>query len=131
MAGAGISTCEYFKCKLYAYCFIFYLILFCIFIYLFFFSYSKKASGIPDFRSPSSGLYTKLCDFDLPYPEAIFELSYFREHPEPFFALAKELYPKTYKPTPVKKFKLQCLKTSLDTIKTIMLIFIFFSVTTF
>lgn len=62
------------------------------------------AAGIPDFRSPSSGLYSKLCGFDLPYPEAIFEIEYFRKHPEPFFAMAKELYPKTFEPTPCHYF---------------------------
>lgn len=68
------------------------------------YSISFLAAGIPDFRSPSSGLYSKLRDFDLPYPEAIFQLDYFQKHPEPFFALAKELYPKTYKPTPCHYF---------------------------
>ncbi len=62
------------------------------------------AAGIPDFRSPTSGLYSKLCGFDLPYPEAIFEIEYFRKHPEPFFAMAKELYPKTFEPTPCHYF---------------------------
>lgn len=63
-----------------------------------------SAAGIPDFRSPSSGLYNKLRGFDLPYPEAVFEIDYFREHPEPFFAMAKELYPKTFEPTPCHYF---------------------------
>lgn len=62
------------------------------------------AAGIPDFRSPTSGLYNQLRGFDLPYPEAVFELEYFKKHPEPFFALAKELYPKSYKPTPCHYF---------------------------
>jgi NAD-dependent deacetylase sirtuin 2 len=83
----------------------------------------KKASGIPDFRSPSSGLYTKLCGFDLPYPEAIFELSYFQKHPEPFFALAKELYPKTYKPTPVNNYN--SFIKSLHTIQSQPCIYVF------
>ncbi|KAK4019189.1 NAD-dependent protein deacetylase sirtuin-2 [Daphnia magna] len=64
----------------------------------------STSAGIPDFRSPSSGLYSKLCGFDLPYPEAIFEIEYFRKHPEPFFAMAKELYPKTFEPTPCHYF---------------------------
>ena len=64
----------------------------------------SSAAGIPDFRSPSSGLYSKLRGFDLPYPEAIFQLDYFKEHPEPFFAMAKELYPKTFEPTPCHYF---------------------------
>ncbi|XP_072495688.1 NAD-dependent protein deacetylase sirtuin-3, mitochondrial isoform X1 [Notamacropus eugenii] len=55
-------------------------------------------SGIPDFRSPGSGLYSNLEQYDLPYPEAIFELDYFSHNPKPFFTLAKELYPGNYKP---------------------------------
>ncbi|XP_014380017.1 NAD-dependent protein deacetylase sirtuin-3, mitochondrial isoform X2 [Alligator sinensis] len=50
-------------------------------------------SGIPDFRSPGSGLYSNLQQYNIPYPEAIFELSYFFHNPKPFFTLAKELYP--------------------------------------
>ncbi|XP_071073963.1 NAD-dependent protein deacetylase sirtuin-3, mitochondrial isoform X2 [Dasypus novemcinctus] len=55
-------------------------------------------SGIPDFRSPETGLYSNLQQYDLPYPEAIFELSFFFHNPKPFFTLAKELYPGKYRP---------------------------------
>ncbi|XP_068539821.1 NAD-dependent protein deacetylase sirtuin-3, mitochondrial isoform X1 [Anas acuta] len=55
-------------------------------------------SGIPDFRSPGSGLYSNLEQYDIPYPEAIFELTYFFVNPKPFFTLAKELYPGNYRP---------------------------------
>ncbi|NXY00078.1 SIR3 deacetylase, partial [Centropus bengalensis] len=55
-------------------------------------------SGIPDFRSPGSGLYSNLEQYDIPYPEAIFELAYFFANPKPFFTLAKELYPGNYRP---------------------------------
>ncbi|XP_074086763.1 NAD-dependent protein deacetylase sirtuin-3, mitochondrial isoform X2 [Macrotis lagotis] len=55
-------------------------------------------SGIPDFRSPGSGLYSNLEQYDLPYPEAIFELDFFFYNPKPFFTLAKELYPGNYRP---------------------------------
>ncbi|XP_053368510.1 NAD-dependent protein deacetylase sirtuin-3, mitochondrial [Clarias gariepinus] len=55
-------------------------------------------SGIPDFRSPGSGLYDNLQKYNLPYPEAIFEINYFHYNPRPFFALAKELYPGNYRP---------------------------------
>ncbi|XP_032005128.1 NAD-dependent protein deacetylase sirtuin-3, mitochondrial isoform X11 [Hylobates moloch] len=55
-------------------------------------------SGIPDFRSPGSGLYSNLQQYHLPYPEAIFELPFFCHNPKPFFTLAKELYPGNYKP---------------------------------
>ncbi|XP_029438677.1 NAD-dependent protein deacetylase sirtuin-3, mitochondrial isoform X2 [Rhinatrema bivittatum] len=55
-------------------------------------------SGIPDFRSPRSGLYSNLQQYDIPYPEAIFELHYFLHNPKPFFMLARELYPGNYRP---------------------------------
>ncbi|XP_071394876.1 NAD-dependent protein deacetylase sirtuin-3, mitochondrial [Centroberyx affinis] len=55
-------------------------------------------SGIPDFRSPGSGLYDNLQQYDLPYAEAIFEINFFHRNPKPFFALAKELYPGNYQP---------------------------------
>ncbi|KAM6067901.1 NAD-dependent protein deacetylase sirtuin-3, mitochondrial isoform 1-T1 [Theristicus caerulescens] len=55
-------------------------------------------SGIPDFRSPGSGLYSNLEQYNIPYPEAIFELMYFFANPKPFFTLAKELYPGNYRP---------------------------------
>ncbi|KAA8593773.1 hypothetical protein FQN60_004607 [Etheostoma spectabile] len=59
----------------------------------------STSAGIPDFRSPGTGLYANLQKYDLPYPEAIFQIDYFEKHPEPFFALAKELYPGQFKPT--------------------------------
>ncbi|XP_010297122.2 NAD-dependent protein deacetylase sirtuin-3, mitochondrial isoform X1 [Balearica regulorum gibbericeps] len=55
-------------------------------------------SGIPDFRSPGSGLYSNLEQYNIPYPEAIFQLTYFFANPKPFFTLAKELYPGNYRP---------------------------------
>ncbi|KAF3686792.1 NAD-dependent protein deacetylase sirtuin-3, mitochondrial [Channa argus] len=55
-------------------------------------------SGIPDFRSPGSGLYDNLQQYDLPYAEAIFDINFFHQNPNPFFALAKELYPGNYQP---------------------------------
>ena len=87
MAGAGISTCID----------IFIIISICLSVFN---CISLTAAGIPDFRSPTSGLYSKLQGFDLPSPEAIFQIDYFKKHPEPFFALAKELYPSSYRPTP-------------------------------
>ena len=33
--------------------------------------------GIPDFRSPKTGLYANLQRFSLPFPEAIFDMEYF------------------------------------------------------
>ena len=56
-------------------------------------------SLVPDFRSPNTGLYANLSRLNLPYAEAVFDIGYFREHPEPFYVLAKELYPGKYHPT--------------------------------
>ncbi|OZJ04459.1 hypothetical protein BZG36_02808 [Bifiguratus adelaidae] len=53
----------------------------------------STAAGIPDFRTPGTGLYDNLQKYNLPYPEAIFDISYFKDYPDPFFALAKELFP--------------------------------------
>ncbi|KAL3226662.1 hypothetical protein MRX96_024858 [Rhipicephalus microplus] len=57
----------------------------------------STAAGIPDFRSPNSGIYSKLGKFNLPSPEAIFEIGYFRRNPAPFYALARQLFPKNLK----------------------------------
>ncbi|XP_078039377.1 sirtuin 2 isoform X2 [Augochlora pura] len=64
----------------------------------------STSAGIPDFRSPSSGLYHNLKKYNLPYPQAIFEVRYFMKNPEPFFTLAKELLPDGFKPTPCHYF---------------------------
>lgn len=55
------------------------------------------AAGIPDFRSPGTGLYDNLQKYNLPNPQAVFEIGYFRQNPKPFFHLAKELYPAKFK----------------------------------
>ena len=44
------------------------------------------AAGIPDFRTPGSGLYFSLDDYDLPQPEALFDLNYFRNSPEKYYS---------------------------------------------
>ncbi|OAA54939.1 SIR2 family histone deacetylase [Cordyceps fumosorosea ARSEF 2679] len=59
----------------------------------------STAAGIPDFRSPKTGLYNNLARLNLPHAEAVFEISYFKENPEPFYVLAKELYPGKFHPT--------------------------------
>ena len=63
------------------------------------------AAGIPDFRSPDTGLYAKLKDYNLPFPEAVFNIEYFLKNPEPFYKLAKEfLAMRKYKATYVHHF---------------------------
>lgn len=59
----------------------------------------STAAGVPDFRTPNTGLYDKLAPLKLPYPEAIFHISYFSHTPEPFYAIAKARHPGTLKST--------------------------------
>lgn len=40
----------------------------------------------------------------VPYPEAIFELSYFFHNPKPFLSWAKQLYPANYRPNVIHYF---------------------------
>jgi len=63
-------------------------------------------SGIPDFRTPGTGLYDNLKKFNIPYPEAIFEIEYLSRNPKPFFTLAKEIMPnvRKYKPNKIHYF---------------------------
>ncbi|XP_075458352.1 NAD-dependent protein deacetylase sirtuin-3-like isoform X2 [Ascaphus truei] len=61
-------------------------------------------SGIPDFRTPGTGLYDNLQQYNIPYAEAIFDIDYFAYNPKPFFALAKELYPGRYEPNYIHYF---------------------------
>ncbi|KAJ3002929.1 hypothetical protein NUW54_g5583 [Trametes sanguinea] len=76
----------------------------------------STAAGIPDFRSPGTGLYSNLQRLNLPYPEAVFEINYFRENPVPFYTLARELYPGQFRPTLTHTFvKLLADHTLLDT----------------
>ncbi|KAK5131196.1 hypothetical protein LTR08_001221 [Meristemomyces frigidus] len=64
----------------------------------------STSAGIPDFRSPETGLYANLARLNLPYAEAVFDIAYFRENPEPFYALAHELYPGKFRPTVTHSF---------------------------
>lgn len=58
------------------------------------------AAGIPDFRTPGTGLYSKVQNLKLPYPEAIFSLDYLQQKPEAFFTLSKGFL--DYKASPVQ-----------------------------
>jgi NAD-dependent SIR2 family protein deacetylase len=61
------------------------------------------AHAQPDFRS-EGGLYDQLETYALPFPEAIFDLDFFRSKPGAFNLLAKELYPGNFRPTPAHYF---------------------------
>ena len=83
------------------------------------------SAGIPDFRS-ERGLYARLGEYDLPYPQAIFEIDYFRAKPQPFYKLARVLLPGTYRPTPTHHFikllhdkgvLLRCFTQNIDSLE--------------
>lgn len=64
----------------------------------------STSAGIPDFRSPGSGLYDNLQKYNLPTPTAMFAIDFFKENPDPFFDLARELWPGKFKPTLCHQF---------------------------
>ncbi|XP_070563240.1 NAD-dependent protein deacetylase sirtuin-2-like [Ptychodera flava] len=64
----------------------------------------STAAGIPDFRSAGTGLYDSLDveKYNLPSPQSLFSIDFFKKNPEPFFKIrVKEYYLKVgdFKPT--------------------------------
>jgi len=51
------------------------------------------SAGIPDFRTPGTGLYDNLAKYNLPYPEAVFDINFYRRNTTPFVSLASEIWP--------------------------------------
>jgi len=65
----------------------------------------STSAGIPDFRSPGSGLYSSIQEtYNLSDPQIIFEIGFFRQNPKPFYALAKQLLPTEFGPTTAHRF---------------------------
>lgn len=61
-------------------------------------------SGIPDFRG-ENGLYSYVQKhYNLPYPEAIFELDFFREDPRVFYSFTGEMMTDEVQPTTTHHF---------------------------
>ena len=84
------------------------------------------SAGIPDFRTPGTGLYDNLVEYGLPRPEAIFELPYFVSNPRPFYRLCRELWPGNFEPTPThyllrllheKGKLLRCFTQNIDSLE--------------
>lgn len=64
----------------------------------------STSAGIPDFRSPGTGIFSALQKYNLPSPEYMFEIGYFKNNPEPFYDVCKQLMPTKHKPTPCHYF---------------------------
>lgn len=88
----------------------------------------STSAGIPDFRSPDTGLYANLAKLNLPYPEAVFDIHYFQLNPQPFYTLARDIAPGKFIPTPTHAFikllhekgKLsKCFTQNIDTLERI------------
>ncbi|CCG84394.1 protein of unknown function [Taphrina deformans PYCC 5710] len=86
----------------------------------------STSAGIPDFRSPKTGLYHNLKKLNLDYPEQVFDIDFFRRRPEPFYQLAHELYPGNFDPTVTHSFirllhnkglLLRCFTQNIDTLE--------------
>eukprot|EP00638_Chattonella_subsalsa_P001828 CAMPEP_0117774538 /NCGR_PEP_ID=MMETSP0947-20121206/26579_1 /TAXON_ID=44440 /ORGANISM="Chattonella subsalsa, Strain CCMP2191" /LENGTH=486 /DNA_ID=CAMNT_0005601027 /DNA_START=46 /DNA_END=1502 /DNA_ORIENTATION=+ len=84
------------------------------------------SAGIPDFRSPGTGLYNNLQKYNLPSPQSMFEIEYFRRNPKPFCELAREMYPGNFRPTPThwfirllqeKGLLMRCYTQNIDTLE--------------
>ena len=57
------------------------------------------SAGIPDFRTPGTGLYDNLEKYNLPHPSSVFDLDFYRSNPSPFVTLASEIWPGKHRPT--------------------------------
>ncbi|KAL7709906.1 silent information regulator 2 [Lotmaria passim] len=67
---------------------------------------ASVAAGIPDFRSPNTGIYANLGKYNLDDPTDAFSLTLLREKPQVFYSIAREmnLWPGHYHPTAVHYF---------------------------
>lgn len=73
----------------------------------------STAANVPDFRSVQTGLYAKLAPLKLPYPEAIFDINFFKHTPEPFYAIARARKPRNLRPTLTHAFLALLAKKNL------------------
>lgn len=73
-----------------------------------------------------AGLYDNLKQYNIPQPEAIFDIEFFEENPLPFCKLAKELRPGNYLPTKTHVFitllhkrglLLRCFTQNIDSLE--------------
>ncbi|GFH21624.1 deacetylase sirtuin-type domain-containing protein, partial [Haematococcus lacustris] len=89
---------------------------------------SAGAVGRIVVMTPGTGLYSQLARYNLPQPEAVFSLSFFRSNPRPFTQLAAELLPGHFTPTPTHYFLallhrkgllLRCFTQNIDSLESV------------
>ena len=56
-------------------------------------------SGIPDFRSPGTGLYYNIQKYNIADPNLLFNRNFIKNNPKPFYQLVKEFISKDYTPS--------------------------------
>lgn len=49
----------------------------------------SSSAGIPDFRSPDTGIYNTIQEYNLPEPESLFDIDFFKDDPYPFYDFMK------------------------------------------
>jgi len=59
----------------------------------------STSAGIPDFRSPGTGLYNNVKKYGVQSPEDVFDINYFRKDPVPFYDVARGMFKIPVKPT--------------------------------
>lgn len=83
------------------------LFLLCMGIFIWFFClWESQDGGVCPLlsRTPGTGLYANLEQYNIPYPEAVFNIDFFSNDPLPFFSLAKALYPGSHRPNYIHYF---------------------------
>lgn len=88
----------------------------------------STAAGVPDFRSPNTGIYANLQKYNLPHPEDVFKIDYFKNNPEPFYDLSRQILPDKLFPTlshyfvrllHEKGYLLRCFSQNVDCLESL------------
>ena len=64
----------------------------------------STASGIPDFRSPGTGLYYNTKKYNVANPTDVFDLKYFNRNPNPFLDIIRDFIRSDKQPNSIHKF---------------------------
>ena len=56
-------------------------------------------SGIPDFRSPGTGLYDNIKNYNISNPQLLFNRTFIKQNPNPFYILVGQFIEKEYEPS--------------------------------